>query len=136
MKRLDSLRRWCYNLRAMENQNGIAAVLLIPALAIAYYFGIALPENQKAHLALEKQKYQDEQNRRAEAEQQRATNETLLESCLGTAETDYWTYVKLNGQPVPGKPDTYTAPIHIWDSAAKNKKDAIEECHRRYGHGN
>jgi len=42
--------------------------------------------------------------------------------------------VKLNGQPVPDKAATWTAPRWVWDDAANKKKAKSDECFKRYGH--
>lgn len=121
----------------MDTKTEITGILLIPALAIAYYFAIALPENQRERLAFEKQKYENEWKKKASDEERQFTekeaNARELSECLLQVESDYWSYIKLNGNPVPGKAGTYTARISTWNIADKNKKDAIEECHRRYG---
>jgi len=71
-----------------------------------------------------------ERNRRIEAWQ----TQMNLQSCLQAAEERYWDYIKLNGTPVPYKGDTYRAPQYIWDNARKDKKEAFDECYRRWGH--
>jgi lipopolysaccharide export LptBFGC system permease protein LptF len=71
-----------------------------------------------------------ERNSRIEAEEREAN----LEYCLQAAEERYWDYIKLNGTLVPYKEDTYRARQHIWDNARKDKKEAFDECYRRWGH--
>ena len=81
-----------------------------------------------------------ERTNRTEAEE-RETNKRIdaqyremnLQYCLQAAEERYWNYIKLNGTPVPYKANTYTAPQYVWDNARKDKKDAVDECHRRWG---
>jgi hypothetical protein len=102
---------------AVEQKTGLLVVLLIPALAIAYYFAIALSQNQKEHLAFEKQNYADEKKRKPEEEEKRTTDETLLKDCLDTADTAYWSYIKLNGRLDPAKPDTCSVHVSVWDTA-------------------
>ena len=74
------------------------------------------------------------EDKRNEAEARERIRQRNLEHCLQAAEKRYWDYIKLNGTPVPYKGDTYTAPKHIWDSARQNKKDAVDECYRTWGH--
>ncbi len=109
----------------------------IVALSVAYYFAIALPATGRARLDFEKQKYAAEQKEKESLaeknNQEHELNASLLQSCLDGAEDAYWTYVKLNGKAIPNKPGTYTAPLYVWDNAAKQKKDAIGECQLRYG---
>jgi len=61
-----------------------------------------------------------------------ATREIQLHTCVDKAEAAYWTYLKLNGNEVTGKKGVYTAARRIWDSAAKAKNEALEECHRQW----
>ena len=77
----------------------------------------------------EEEAKEEQRNRRIEAYQR----EMNLQYCLQAAEERYWDYIKLNGTPVPYKEGTYTAPQHIWDNARKDKKEAFDECYRRWG---
>jgi hypothetical protein len=108
------------------------AILLIPALAVSYYFVVVLPSNERAKLQLEKDKYEAEKKERAEREEQKKDNDILFGSCTVDADSAYWSYVKLNGKPVPGKAGTYSAPMHIWDAAEKRKSNALAECHKEF----
>ena len=49
------------------------------------------------------------------------------------AEAVYWTYIRLNGTAVPGKPGEYQASHYAWTNAAKMKSDKLEECKLLYG---
>ena|ERR1700693_6141763 len=115
-----------------EQRNGHIGVLLIPALAIAYYFGIALPEHQKAQLAFEKQKYEDikkEKQDKAKADEEAETAHLAkVLRCQANADQAYWDYVKLNGTAVVGKAGTYTASKYIWEEAQKRKDNSHKEC--------
>jgi hypothetical protein len=109
-------------------------LLLATALvaSISYYFLVALPANNKARLDFERQKYQDgqaERKAKEEAEkdaQARRWSETL--NCQVEADKAYWNYVKLNGQPVPGKDGVWTAAQSIWNEASKRKAESYNEC--------
>lgn len=122
----------------LENQRHTIKPLLwitaIPALAIGYYFGIALPSYNDARLALERERYSDEQRRRTEEaskEQQDATfRQRLLETCLDAAESAYWTYVKLNGTEL--KDGKVRAPMNVWNTADKRKNDDRDACFKQY----
>jgi hypothetical protein len=131
-------RRWQGVLSALHaTRTYLVALIAILTLAIAYYFVIALPANERAKLEFEREKFRALQSEKATREEdeksQAELNQRLREACLDDAEKDYWDYVKLNGKPVPGKEGTYTASTFIWDAAAKRKKDAIAECQVRYG---
>ncbi|SRR6266496_142737 len=122
-------------------RNLLLVLCTLVALAVAYYFAIALPRHNRDRLEFDREKFkaqqeekQREQEEKREAEQEArskteveaAGNEAALDSCTDEAEDEYWSYVKLNGQPVTGKPGVYTAPQYIWDDAAKRKKAALE----------
>jgi len=111
-------------------------IVLIPALAINYYFVVVLPEAERAKLQFEKDKYAAEKKERPDREakdaERKSTNEALLQSCLETADQNYWIYIKLNGTAVPGKLGTYNAPMTTWNYADKKKEQDIAECHRQY----
>ncbi len=112
----------------------LAWILAIPAVAIAYYFGIALPANNEARLALEKERYSAEQ-RRMEAESTRVRQEATsrqeaLDLCFAGADDAYWKYVKLNG--TERKDGTVSAAAHVWNTADKRKNDERDTCFKRY----
>jgi hypothetical protein len=112
----------------------LLALVAVLALSIAYYFAIALPSYNNSRLALEQQKYADEQRRMKEQEEGKKAaeleREMSLQGCLDDADKSYWTYVKLNGTDKGG--GTYTAARSTWDVAEKNKQTEIENCYRRY----
>lgn len=64
---------------------------------------------------------------------EKATQERLrgndLDECLFEAEARYWRYVKLNGRET--KPGLYRAKSYVWEQAARDKANAIEECKAR-----
>lgn len=108
-------------------------ILLIPALAVSYYFGVVLPANERTRLQLEKDKYEAEKKEKAEQHERAASNEKMLGFCVDGTDAEYWSYIKLNGTPVAGKPGTYSAPTYIWEAAQKRKNDGLAECHKEYG---
>ena len=82
-----------------------------------------LEEKQRAFEATQRAKASDDEDRQRK-----------LEACINIdADLEYWNYIKLNGKPIPGKPDTYTAATYQWDQAAKQKKEKVEECKVLYG---
>lgn len=94
-------------------------------------------------LQLEREKFQATQDEKKlkeiDAEHREKTlqidaeySEKMLQDCLDAAEQDYWDYVKLNGTEVPSKKGVYRAPGYIWENARKKKKEAVDECHRRW----
>jgi uncharacterized protein HemX len=130
--------------RHLRGPGGIVLLLVsVLALSIAYYFAISLPNHNRALLELEREKFMAAQEEKQMAGKEEAlkeldtqidaaTREIQLHTCIDKAEAAYKTYVKLNGNEVPGKKGVYTAGRVIWDSAAKAKNEALEECHRQW----
>ena len=115
----------------------------IISISISYYFVVALPSHNRALLELERQKFEAAQEVNSRELSDKTLKEELakidadyrqtrLDNCIDEADKAYWSYVKLNGKPVPGKEGTYTAPMPIWDAAKNAKKDALDECHRQW----
>jgi hypothetical protein len=108
----------------MEIKNLAFAAVIIMCLAIAYYFVIELPNQNKAKLDLEKQKIEREQ-------QEKSNRETKLINCRAQVESYRNDYLRLNGTPVPGEPGVYrgvnTEQLH------RIEKDGNDECIRLYG---
>jgi hypothetical protein len=98
-------------------------IAAVPALAIAYYFGIALPADNAARLELERQQHRYAQEAAAQLQER-------LDSCFTEADTSYWNYMKLNGEELQdGK---ISAPVSVWDTAEARKNYARETCLQRY----
>ena len=125
-------------------RNFILVLATIVCISIAYYFLIALPAHNRGILQLEREKFEATQEAKAKEEVEKKTKEYLkqfetedrarsLQQCLNAADCAYWEYIKLNGTPVSGKTGTYRAPGYIWDTAQKNKKDAVDQCFREFG---
>jgi hypothetical protein len=72
-------------------------VLALPALALAYYFGIALPQSDRERFQFEKDKYAAETKEKAALEtkqaQEQSERKTLLDACTADAGSSYWTYL-------------------------------------------
>ena len=101
----------------------IVWIAAVPALAIAYYFGIALPADNAARLELERQQYRDAQEASARAQ-------TLMDSCFKEADDAYWNYMKVNGEELTdGK---ISAPSSVWNAADARKNYDRETCLKRY----
>lgn len=109
-------------------------IAAIPALAVGYYFGVALPSYNEARLALEQQKYSDERKRQADdakrIQDEAASRQQLLEACFDAANAAYWRHVELNGTKL--KDGTVRAPADVWNTADKRKNDERETCFKRY----
>jgi hypothetical protein len=71
-------------------------------------------------------------DRKFEAEQLEKTRNSLyLSNCLADAESEYWSYMELNGTK---NEDTgvVNALTRYWDTADKNKQNAINNCYKQY----
>ena len=136
---------------------GILGAVLILVLGFSgYYFAVAVPAREQAELALKQQQVAaqlakqkaDAQAKLAatqakqqalEAAQQQAQQEaqdakdkrsSYLAACQRKGDNVYQNYVKLNGAPVAGRDDVYTAPQYVWDRARQEKQDQVNECFR------
>jgi hypothetical protein len=122
-------------------RNVLLALATILTLSICYYILVILPRESRARLDFEKQKYEDQKiqelKSRQESDRIKAENETELLLCESDADTRYWTYIKLNksSSRAGGKPGEviYVAPQTVWDAAAREKKEALAQCQRKYG---
>lgn len=68
----------------------------------------------------------------AEEKRKEVANKIMLDACLSNAYDTAWSFVKLNGTPVPGKKDTYNAPNWVWDEFDNKKKTAEDNCYKRW----
>ena len=118
-------------LSIMSFKSALLVILLIPALAISYYFVVALPSNEHLRLQFEKEKYETEKRANTEQEQKRKDNEIQLGLCALHADNEYQTSIKLNGKKVSGK-QGILVPTYIVEQAEKRRNDALAECHKRF----
>ena len=125
----------------MQTIIGIAGAIAL--LAIAYYFAVALPEQNRARLQLERDKFNQELEQRKTKEDEEARKEsqrsigkesaqTEYDTCLEDARKKFNRDLELNGKPVSGKPGTYTAPSTIMNEIEKQQSGNIEACRRQY----
>lgn len=109
----------------------VAWVLAIPAIAIAYYFAIALPAFNEARLQLERQQHADDLRRSEAAARDAEGRKEMLEACLQKASEDYFNYLKLNG--TVSKDGKISAPQSVAMVADKRKNDDRDACFKQYG---
>lgn len=109
----------------------IAWIGAIPALAIAYYFAVALPDYNEARLELERQRHFEELKRSEETAAEAKATKELLEACLQKASDDFFSYLKLNGTELKG--GKLTAPQHVAVAADKRRNDDRDACLKQYG---
>lgn len=106
-------------------------VAAVPALAVAYYFGVALPSYNEARLGLERQRYAEEQKRDAQKGKEAEERKGMLESCLQKANDDYFAYLKLNGTKF--KNGIVSTPQYVSTAADKRKSDDRDACLKQFG---
>jgi alpha-L-arabinofuranosidase len=109
------------------------SILLIPALAISYYFAVALPSNQRATLEFEKHKYEMEQvekMKREAAAQEEANGRTIkVATCLEVANDHYNAAIRLNGTK---DSSGFMVPNSVMEGIDRRKQSEVAECHRLY----
>lgn len=62
--------------------------------------------------------------------QEEKENKMFYDLCVKDAEEKYWDYMELNG--IREKDGSINALVRFWDSAAKTKKENINNCVIRY----
>ncbi len=112
----------------------LAGVSLIPALAIAYYFAIVLPRQNRERLDFERQKYED-QKKKEEASQEvqefnRQHLKIMRDNCVAEATNTFNTEVESNG--VRQRSGNFAVDTRVLTLLQKRKKDAIDSCYQRY----
>jgi hypothetical protein len=107
----------------------------VAALTLAYYLAVSLPSYNRARLALERQRFVDEQKERERvakdtSDRERA-REFSLQRCLSDADEKRISYLKLNGTVTPkGTIQNDERMVRIAD---EQKKSDIDICFRRFG---
>lgn len=107
----------------------------IVALSISYYFAVALPANNRAHLDFEREKYNNEQTemkarRLAQAEETQEKHR-MLSSCLARATQSYEDAVASNG--TKSGQLSYSVDARIAGMLDKRRAEAVAECHQQFG---
>lgn len=109
----------------------IAWIAAIPALAVAYYFAVALPAYNEARLELERQRHVEELKRSEDTAAEAKATKELLEACLQKASDDYFSYLKLNGAELKG--GKISTPQYVAVAADKRRNDDRDACLKQYG---
>jgi hypothetical protein len=111
---------------------------IIAGLAVAYYFAIALPNQNRANLNFQEQQYQDQQNSQQSAAKQvaqdKAQRSLSLTECMSEAQDTYNSSFQLNSTPVYGKTGVsrWNSLIIQNNTEAKLKNDK-DLCVSEYG---
>ncbi len=124
----------------IEIKHIVTAAIIIVCISIAYYFVIALPNQNAAKIELEKQKIEMEKQK-VELEQAEKQKEKELKAertidllkCRAGVVADGNEYLKLNGTPVSGKPGVFRAPKYVHDEISKKMQNGFNECQRMFG---
>lgn len=106
----------------------VAWILAVPALAIAYYFSIALPAYNEGRLALERQRHAEDLKRSEDAAKEAESRREHLLACLERAETQHVQYLKLNGTEL--KDGNIQAPENVFTRADKRRNDDRDACYK------
>lgn len=117
----------------------VAVALVTALLAVAYYFGVALPAQSRARIQLEREKFEQEQKEKQEAAQEklartidRGKAETDYRGCLADAEANFNRGLKLNGTPIEGKDGSYDLPREMLKNLQSQQNQENEACRREY----
>ena len=105
-------------------------VVLVAVVGAACSSGSADP----AKLAAIERRLGALETRVADKQAEADTKASELSLCLTMADADYWSYIRLNGRRVGGTDlvPKYRASNTTWDTAARDKANAIEECKARW----
>lgn len=106
-------------------------LLILPALAVSYYFAIALPIHNKAMLEIEQRKYYDQKHKEMEASDAARLNAEELRVCINQANALY--DIGLNGNRKPDGSGGYKISVAVANSLRLEKEADVAECHRKYG---
>jgi hypothetical protein len=141
------------NLGANENPTSspmspsLKTILIVAAviafLAIAYYFVIALPAQNKAKLQFERDKFEQELKEKSAKEQEERQKEnqrafekenaqTKYQGCLLDAENHYNRGLEMNGTPTPGKKGEYTLPRDMLQHLDERQRQEEAGCRSEY----
>jgi hypothetical protein len=110
-------------------------IICVAILAVAFIWSQVAKQNS---IELQAQMKIDQENKVLAIEKAKedkiasdeAFNRLMINSCIESADTDYWSFMKLNG--TENKDGSITAQTRYWDDAKENKKDAIDLCYKKY----
>ncbi len=128
----------------MQMKHVLITAVIVVCASISYYFLIAMPQQNEARIAVEKQKLDMEKEKMEQEQTEKQTQETLkansererrlqLLDCRASAEASANKYLELNGTPVPDQPGVYSAPRYVLDEVERRKQHGFDDCQRMYG---
>lgn len=108
----------------------ITAIIIAVVLGGSFFITQSMKQNSierqmREQIAIEEKKI-------AEEKAEKASKQFSLSLCLDGAEETYWNYIRLNGTPVKGKEDTWSASARDWDEAQERKEAAEKVCFSKY----
>lgn len=105
------------------NKLSLPAVILIASIILGSFYYASELNKQKS---IERQ----QDIKIVEEKRMEETKQLNLTWCLAGANTEYLSYMKLNGTE---KADgIITALTSVWDRAEKNKQASIDNCYKQY----
>lgn len=109
-------------------------IAAIPAIAVGYYFGIALPNQNEARLAFDRQQYSDGQKRQTEEKKKvqdaAKEQEARLDECIAAVEANYRSEIRLNGTVL--KNGAINTPTTTLNALTRRRNEERETCLKRY----
>lgn len=118
-----------YTVSLMSFKAVLLLVLAIPACAIAYYYGVVLPNYQRATLELEKQKFDAAQEEKKAAKNASDFRDAQLQACLDLADSNYFKDIRNNGTPAGN--GSYNVDTRVQAGIDRRKQNAIAECEKQ-----
>lgn len=115
---------------AKQMTKSLFVILLMPALAISYYFAISLPNHNNSLLELERQKYADQKAKEQELKLKSEKEANMLTICISNAENAYDVGLKQNGTPT--KSGGYSVPVALLNALQRKRETDIDNCHKSF----
>jgi hypothetical protein len=117
-------------------RNVLLTLATIVALAISYYFGLALPSAERARLEFERMKYnnlkQEEIEKDLKAQHDAESGALRIRLCQAESTKAYDSEIKLNGQPVPGQSGVQDQITLARKIADHEKQQVFDACMAGY----
>ena len=118
-------------------KNVVALAIILVCMSISYYFLVTIPNQNKAKIAMEQKRLDDELKEKQQKEyslaQEKQQREDRLFDCRVAAEKRANDYLALNGVPVEGQPGVYRAHRDIIAQFHRMSQEGEAGCYRQYG---
>lgn len=117
-------------------RNFLLTLATLLALAISYYFVLALPSAERARLDFERMKYnnlkQEEIEKELKAQHDAESGALRIRLCQTEATKAYDSELKLNGRPIPGQPGVQELITLARKIADHEKQQVFDACMAGY----